>query len=114
MWLTITNGMNITVDEDQIGAHSLIHVRLLGWSHKSSNNRVSAPIADPAFLPGLLPFDLTRGGKPFLFHGHTDIKQEAFYAQDSLTSSATEARLCLNTRQLKVRIRNWPPDSTKP
>jgi carboxypeptidase family protein/TonB-dependent receptor-like protein len=41
--------------------------------------------ADPAFLPGLLPFDLTRGGKPFLFHGHTDIKQEAFYAQDSLT-----------------------------
>jgi hypothetical protein len=41
--------------------------------------------ADPAFLPGLLPFDLTRGGKPFAFHGHTDIKQEALYAQDSLT-----------------------------
>src|SRR5258708_14344613 len=41
--------------------------------------------ADPAFLPGLLPFDLTRGGKPFLFHGHTDIKQEALYAQDSVT-----------------------------
>jgi len=41
--------------------------------------------ADPTFLPGLLPVDLTRGGKPFLFHGHTDIKQEAFYAQDSLT-----------------------------
>src|SRR5712671_747530 len=41
--------------------------------------------ADPTFLPGLLPFDLTRGGKPFLFHGHTDIKQEAFYAQDNLT-----------------------------
>ena len=41
--------------------------------------------ADPAFLPGLLPFDLTRGGRPFGFHGHTDIKQEAFFAQDSLT-----------------------------
>jgi hypothetical protein len=40
---------------------------------------------DPAFLPGLLPFDLTRGGTPFLFHGHTDIKQEAVYAQDNLT-----------------------------
>ncbi|HEY3026151.1 MAG TPA: TonB-dependent receptor [Pyrinomonadaceae bacterium] len=43
---------------------------------------------DPAsadFLPGLLPFDLTRGGKPFAFRGHTDIKQEALYAQDSLT-----------------------------
>ncbi len=41
--------------------------------------------ADPTFLPGLLPFDLTRGGKPFAFHGHTDIKQEALYAQDNLT-----------------------------
>lgn len=39
----------------------------------------------PEFLPGLLPFDLTRGGSPFAFHGHTDIKQEALFAQDSLT-----------------------------
>lgn len=41
--------------------------------------------ASPDFLPGLLPFDLTRGGKPFAFHGHTDIKQEALYAQDNVT-----------------------------
>jgi len=41
--------------------------------------------ASPDFLPGLLPFDLTRGGSPFGFHGHTDIKQEALFAQDSLT-----------------------------
>jgi len=40
---------------------------------------------NPDFLPGLLPFDLTRGGSPFGFHGHTDIKQEALFAQDSLT-----------------------------
>ena len=43
---------------------------------------------DPAssdFLPGLLPFDSTRGGSPFGFHGHTDIKQEALFAQDSIT-----------------------------
>jgi len=39
----------------------------------------------PDFLPGLLPFDLTRGGSPFAFHGHTDVKQEALFAQDSLT-----------------------------
>jgi hypothetical protein len=37
------------------------------------------------FIPGLLPYDLTRGGSLFLFHGHTDIKQEAFYAQDSIS-----------------------------
>jgi len=41
--------------------------------------------ASPDFLPGLLPFDLTRGGRSFLFHGHTDIKQEALYAQDNVT-----------------------------
>lgn len=41
--------------------------------------------ASPSYLPGLTQFDLTRGGSPFLFHGHTDIKQEAFFAQDNIT-----------------------------
>src|SRR5882724_10931244 len=41
--------------------------------------------ASPEFVPGLLSFDLTRGGTPFGFYGHTDIKQEAVYAQDTLT-----------------------------
>src|SRR5436190_465368 len=41
--------------------------------------------ASPDFLPGLLPFDLTRGGRPFGFHGHTNVKQQAVYAQDSIT-----------------------------
>ncbi|HZE70594.1 MAG TPA: TonB-dependent receptor [Pyrinomonadaceae bacterium] len=38
-----------------------------------------------SFLPGLLPFDLTRGGSPFAFHGHADIKQEALFVQDNIT-----------------------------
>jgi hypothetical protein len=41
--------------------------------------------ASASFLPGLAQFDLTRGGRLFQFHGHTDIKQEAFYAQDAMT-----------------------------
>ncbi len=41
--------------------------------------------ASPDFLPGLLPFDLTRGGNEFQFHGHRIIKQQAAYAQDSIT-----------------------------
>ncbi len=41
--------------------------------------------ASPDFLPGLKPFDLTRGGRQFSFRGHTDIKQEALYAQDTVT-----------------------------
>lgn len=41
--------------------------------------------ANPDFLPGILPFDLTRGGESFLFNGHTDIKQTALYLQDLIT-----------------------------
>jgi hypothetical protein len=33
----------------------------------------------------LLPFDLTRGGGLFSFHGHTDVKQLALYLQDNIT-----------------------------
>lgn len=40
---------------------------------------------NPDFLPGLLPFDLTRGGSQFSFAGATTIKQQAAYAQDSLS-----------------------------
>ncbi|HMF55706.1 MAG TPA: TonB-dependent receptor, partial [Pyrinomonadaceae bacterium] len=41
--------------------------------------------ASPDFLPGLLQFDLTRGGHQFNFNGHADIREEALYAQDSIT-----------------------------
>ncbi|HEX6878980.1 MAG TPA: TonB-dependent receptor, partial [Terriglobales bacterium] len=41
--------------------------------------------ANETFAPGLLQFDLTRGGSLFQFHGKADIKQEALYIQDSLT-----------------------------
>ena len=33
----------------------------------------------------LAPSDLTRGGTPFFFHGHTDVKEAALYIQDSIT-----------------------------
>lgn len=41
--------------------------------------------ANPNFLPVLLPIDLTRGGTPFTFHGHTDVKELALYLQDTIT-----------------------------
>lgn len=46
------------------------------------NSETTKPNED--FLPGLLPYDLTRGGRLFVFGGRTDIKQEAAYAQDSI------------------------------
>jgi hypothetical protein len=38
-----------------------------------------------SFNPVLAPFDLTRGGGFFAFHGHTDVKEVALYIQDSIT-----------------------------
>jgi hypothetical protein len=41
------------------------------------------PAPDPcAVLP---PFDLTTGGHPFTFKGHTDVKELALYAQDAIS-----------------------------
>jgi Carboxypeptidase regulatory-like domain/TonB-dependent Receptor Plug Domain len=40
--------------------------------------------ANPGFLPGLLAFDLTRGGSPLHFHAVNAINQYAFYATDQI------------------------------
>ncbi len=42
-------------------------------------------VANPSLSPGLVPFDLTRGGSLFRFHGAAGINEEAIYAQDALT-----------------------------
>ncbi|HXM93241.1 MAG TPA: TonB-dependent receptor [Candidatus Dormibacteraeota bacterium] len=41
--------------------------------------------ANANFLAGLLPFDLTRGGKLLNFNDHTDIKETSLYVQDAIT-----------------------------
>jgi hypothetical protein len=41
--------------------------------------------ANAAFNPVLLPHDLTRGGSNYAWHGRTDVKQLALYAQDQIT-----------------------------
>ncbi|HMF74369.1 MAG TPA: TonB-dependent receptor [Bryobacteraceae bacterium] len=47
---------------------------------------------NPSFIPNLLPNDLTRGGRPYAFHGDADVKELAFYVQDSINLG----RLSLN------------------
>ena len=41
--------------------------------------------ANPNLLPGLVPYDLARGGKFFLFRGMNSVTQAAFYATDQIT-----------------------------
>jgi hypothetical protein len=40
---------------------------------------------DNGFLPGLVQFDLTRGGSFLNFNGHTDIKETSMYVQDAIS-----------------------------
>ena len=40
----------------------------------------------PTYNPALRPYDLTRGGSDYHYHGQTDIKQLALYAQDQITT----------------------------
>jgi hypothetical protein len=55
------------------------------------NERFSLGITDPEFntgdefQPGLVPYDLTRGGRPFQFAGKANINQFAAYVQDAIT-----------------------------
>lgn len=39
----------------------------------------------PYFSPVLFPYDLTRGGSYYSFHGHTDVKELALYVEDNVT-----------------------------
>ena len=39
-----------------------------------------------SFNPVLAPYDLTRGGTTYTWHGRTDVKQLAFYGEDALTA----------------------------
>jgi Carboxypeptidase regulatory-like domain/TonB-dependent Receptor Plug Domain len=72
-----------------------IHNVKMGATYQQTflNENDSLGIVDPAFNdptsasfnPVLAPFDLTRGGGLFTFHGHTDVKQLALFVQDQIT-----------------------------
>jgi Carboxypeptidase regulatory-like domain len=42
-------------------------------------------VANPNLSPGLIPFDLTRGGSLFRFHGRANINEQSAYVQDQMT-----------------------------
>jgi hypothetical protein len=73
-------------ENDNVG---IVDPTLLQSLQDANGNTCLAANGSP--IPGtpcatLAPFDLTRGGNPYLFRGHTDVKQLALYAQDAITS----------------------------
>jgi len=49
----------------------------------------------PLYNPTLAPYDLTRGGVPYVFNGHTDVKELALYVRDNITKGSWSFNLGL-------------------
>jgi len=61
-----------------------------------SPNVASNPLVTGSpFVPGLLPYDLSRGGQLFNFHATANINQAAFYLQDGITLGSWQVNLGL-------------------
>jgi hypothetical protein len=75
----------------QLNATKLDEHFTLGITDPTFND----PANTDSFLPGLAPYDLTRGGSLFRFDGGTTIKTQGFYAQDAIAFNAVTVNLGL-------------------
>jgi hypothetical protein len=57
----------------------------LNQPNTSLNPNAPNTVFYPLFNPVLFPYDLTRGGVPYLFRGHTDVKELGTYIEDVIT-----------------------------
>ncbi len=64
----------------------------LGYGENVASNPA---ITGNPFLPGLLPYDLSRGGQLYNFHAAANINQAAFYAQDGITLGSLQINIGL-------------------
>ena len=103
------------------------------FQHTFLNEKFNFGITDPNFLPSqvdangnpcfnsatgqpidspctdLFPFDLTRGGALFPFRGHTDVKEIAFYAQDSISLGNWAFNLGMRFDFYRGIVHDWQP-----
>jgi hypothetical protein len=69
-------------------------------------------ITNPALslqLPGLLPYDLTRGGTFFLYHGQSNVTQAAFYVTDQITAGRFVLNIGLRLDQYNGLVTQTAP-----
>jgi hypothetical protein len=57
-----------------------------------------------------LPYDLTRGGGLFPFHGHTDVKELALYLQDTITTGNWAFNLGMRFDLYRGIVHDWQPE----
>jgi len=58
----------------------------------------------------LLPLDLTRGGALFPFHGHTDVKEVALYAQDTINEGNWAFNVGIRFDIYRGIVHDWQPE----
>ena len=70
-----------------VGAPGLTSADCTGIYQPNNNSNPNAPGSAlyPYYNPVLAPYDLTRGGTPYTFNGHTDVKELALYVRDNIT-----------------------------
>ena len=94
------------------------------FQHTFLTENFNFGITDPNFLPGLgcpngapapdpcailPPFDLTRGGALFPFRGRADIKELAFYLQDTITKGNWAFNVGLRADLYRGIVHDWQP-----
>ena len=72
------------------------------------NSATGQPIASPC--TDLFPFDLTRNGALFPFQGHTDVKEIAFYAQDTINLGNWAFNLGMRFDFYRGIVHDWQPE----
>jgi len=95
------------------------------FQHTFLTEKFNFGITDPNFLPSLgcpngnpapdpcavlPPFDLTRGGTLFPFRGHTDVKELALYAQDTITKGNWAFNLGVRFDMYRGIVHDWQPE----
>jgi hypothetical protein len=95
------------------------------FQHTFLTENFNFGITDPNFLPGLgcpngmpapdpcailPPFDLTRGGALFPFRGRADIKELAFYLQDTITKGNWAFNLGIRADLYRGIVHDWQPE----
>ncbi len=102
------------------------------FQHTFLTENFNFGITDPAFVPSLtdtngapcfaggvalaapctllLPFDLTRSGAVFPFHGRTDVKEVALYLQDTITQGNWAFNVGLRADVYRGILHDWQPE----
>jgi hypothetical protein len=80
------NSPCVDADGNPVPDPGLTNPKQCGPAGFKPNTADNPDIGGAPFSPGLLPFDLTRGGNPFFYRAATNINQYAGYIQDAITA----------------------------